>query len=85
MARGEYLIRREGNPPPPSAALPEPLYRLFPVSAVLSASGNQVRNRLAVSGYGNGLSVLDRPKEFGQARLCFGSLNLTHIGPNLLF
>ena len=79
MARGEYLIRREGNAPPPSAVLPEPRYRPFPVGAVLSASGNQVRNRPAMSGYGNGLSVLDCPEEFGQARLGFGSLNLTHM------
>ena len=38
-----------------------------------------MRNRLAVSGYGDGLSVLDRPEEFGQARLGFSSLNLTHV------
>ena len=79
MARAEYLICREGNAPPPSAALPEPLYRPFPVGAVLGASGNQVRNRFAVSGYGDGLTMLDRTEEFGQARLGFGSLNLTHM------
>ena len=79
MARGEYLIRRESNALPPSAALPEPLYLPFPVGAVLSARGNEVSNRLAMSGYGNGLSVLDCPKEFGQACLGFGSLNFTHM------
>ena len=65
MARGENLIRREGNASPRGAALPEPLYRLFPVGAVLNASGNQVRYRLPVPGYGDGLSMLDRSKEFG--------------------
>ena len=79
MARCEYLIGREGNTPPPGSALPEPLYRFCSAGAILSASGNQVRNRLAVPSYGDSLSMLDGPKEFGQARLGFGSLNLTHI------
>ena len=79
MARGEYLIRREGNGPPSGAALPEALHSPFAVGAVLSAGGNQVRNRLPVPGYGNGLPVLDRPEEFGQVRLGFGSLNFTHV------
>ncbi len=79
MARGEYLIRREDNAPPHSAPLPEALYRLLAVGTVLRRSGNQMRNRLAVPGYGNGLSVLDRPKEFGQTRLGLGSLNHAHV------
>ena len=38
-----------------------------------------MRNRLAVPGYGNSLSVLDHTEEFGQARLSLGGLNLTHM------
>ena len=79
MTRGEYLLSRESHALPPGAALPETLYRSFAVGTVLRRSGNQMRNRLAVPGYGNGLSVLDHTEEFGQARLGFGGLNLTHI------
>ena len=79
MARGEYLLGGESYALPPGAALSEALYRPFAVGAVLRRSGNQMRNRLAVPGYGNGLSVLDRSKEFCQACLGFGGLNLTHI------
>ena len=61
MARGEYFICGEGNAPPTGAALTEPLHRPFPVGAVLGAGGNQVRNRFAVSGYGDSLTMLDRP------------------------
>ncbi len=79
MTRGEYLLSGESHALPPGAALPEALYRSFAVGTVLRRSGNQMRNRLAVPGYGNGLSVLDHTEEFGQARLGFGGLNLTHI------
>ena len=79
MSRGEYLLRGECHALPSDAALPEALYRPFAVGAVLRRSGNQMRNRLAVPGYGNGLSVLDRTEEFGQTRLSFGGLNLTHM------
>ena len=79
MARGEYLLGGESHALPPGAALPEALYRPFAVGAVLRRSGNQMRHRLAVPRDGNGLSVLDRPEEFCQARLGFGGLNLTHI------
>ena len=79
MAGDEYLLRGESHALPPGAALPEALYRPFAVGAVLRGSGNQMRNRLAVPGYGNGLSVLDHSEELGQARLGFGGLNLTHI------
>ncbi len=79
MTRGEYLLSGESHALPPGAALPEALYCSFAVGTVLRRSGNQMRNRLAVPGYGNGLSVLDHTEEFGQARLGFGGLNLTHI------
>jgi len=79
MARSEYLVRRESNAPPPGATFPETLYRLCPVGTVLRSGRNQVRNHLAVSGYGDGLAVPYRPEEFGQARLGFRSLNPTHI------
>ena len=79
MAGGKYLLSGESHALPPGAALPEALYRSFAVGAVLRRSGNQMRNRLAVPGYGNGLSVLDHSEEFGQPRLGFGGLNLTHI------
>ena len=79
MARREYLIGGEGNTPPPSSAPPKPLYRLLSAGTILGPSGNQVRDRLAVPSYGDGLSMLDRPKEFGQARFGFSSLNLTHV------
>ena len=49
----------------------------------LRRRGNQVCNRLTVSGYGNGLSMLDRPEEFGQAGLGLRSLNLTRIDSSL--
>ncbi len=38
-----------------------------------------MRNRFAVPGYGDGLSMLDRPKEFGQTCLGLGSWNFTHM------
>ena len=79
MARGEYLLCGKSHALPPGAALPETLYRPFAVGAVLRRSGNQMRNRLAVPGYGNSLSVLDHTEEFGQARLSLGGLNLTHM------
>ena len=49
----------------------------------LRRRGNQVCNRLAVLGYGNGLSMFDRPEEFGQAGLGLRSLNLTRIDSSL--
>ena len=79
MARREYLLRGESNTLPSGAVLPEALDGPFAVGAVLRGSGNQMRNRLAVPGYGNGLSVLDHTEEFGQTRLGFGGLNLTHM------
>ena len=85
VACGEYLICGESNVPPACAMLPKALYRPFAVGSVLSVGGNQVRNRLTVPRYGNGLPMLDRPKEFGQARLGFGSLYLSHVKSNLLF
>ncbi len=45
----------------------------------LRRSGNQVCNRLAVSGYDNCLSMLDRPEEFGQTVLGLRSLGLTVV------
>ncbi len=71
VARGEYLIRGEGNAPPAGAALPETSYRPLAVGLVLGVGGNQVRNGLAVPGNGNRLSVLHCTEEFGQARLGF--------------
>ena len=85
MARGEYLLRGESHPFPPGAALPKTLYRPFAVCAALRGSRNEMRNRLAVPGYSNGLSVLDDTEKFGQACLGFGGLNLTHINSNQLF
>ena len=63
----------------------QPLRLRRPVGAVLRRRGNQVCNRLDVSGDGNGLSMLDLPVEFGQAHLGLRSLNLTHVDSNLLF
>ena len=63
----------------------QPLRLRRAVGAVLSRRGNQVCNRLDVSGDGNGLSMLDRAVEFGQAHLGLRSLNLTHVDSNLLF
>ncbi len=79
MARREDLLCGESHAFPPGSVLPEALYRPLAVGAALRASRDQMRNRLAMSGYGNGLSMLDRPKEFGQARLGFRSLNLAHV------
>ena len=79
MARGEYLLRGESHSLPPGAALTETLYRPFSVCAVLRGSGNKMCNRLAVSGYGNRLSVLDDTEKLGQASLSFSGLNLTHV------
>ena len=79
VARGKYLISRERNAPPPGAALPKALYRPLAIGAVLNAGGNQVCNYLAVPGNGDSLAMLDRSKEFGQARLGLGSPNLTHV------
>ena len=50
----------------------------------LRRSGNQVCNRLNVSGYCNCLSMRDRPEEFGQAGLGLRSLDLTHVDSKLL-
>ena len=79
MTRGEYLLCGESHALPPGSALPEALHRPFAVGAALRRSGNEMRNLLAVPGDGNGLTTLDRPEEFGQACLGFGSLNLTHV------
>ena len=79
MAGGEYVFGGEGHSFPPGAELPEALHRLFAVCAVLRRSGNKVRNRLAVPGYGNGLPALDDTEKLGQARLGLGGLNLTHV------
>ena len=79
VARGKYLICRERNAPPPGAALPKALDRPHAVGAVLNVGGNQVCNYFAVPGNGDSLPVLDRSKEFGQARLGLSSLNFTHV------
>ena len=79
VAGGEYLLSGERHALPTGAALPEALYGSPAVGAVLRGSGNQVRDRLAVPGYGNRLPVLDHSEELGQARLGFGGLNLTHV------
>ncbi len=80
MACGEYLVRREGNASPTGAALPEALHRSLAVGAGLGVGGNQVRYRFTVPGYGDGLSMLNCPKELCQPRFGFSSLNLTHVG-----
>ncbi len=64
MPRGEYLLRRENSALPPGAALSETLYGSLSVGALLRRRGNQIRNQLAVPGYGNGFSVLDYTEEF---------------------
>ncbi len=79
MTGGEYLVRREGNASPAGAAFPEALHRSLAVGAVLGAGGNQVRYRFTVPGYGDGLSMLNCPKELCQPRFGFSSLNLTHV------
>ena len=79
MARGQYLLRGESHAFPPGATLAEAFYHPFADCAVLRGSGNKMRNRLAVPGYGNGLSVLDDTEKLGQAGLSFSGLNLTHI------
>ena len=79
MARGEYLLRRESYALPPSAALSEMLYDSLSVGAVQRKSGTQIRNQLAVPGYGNGFSVLDYTEEFPPVSFGYGGLNLTHI------
>jgi hypothetical protein len=79
MAGRENLLRGEFHALPPGAAVPEALNRPFAVGAILRRSGDKVCNRLAVPGYGNGLSALDHAEEFGQACLGFGSLNLAHF------
>ena len=38
-----------------------------------------MRHCFAMAGYGDGFSVLDRSKEFGQVRLSLCRLNLTHV------
>ena len=77
MARGEDLLRGEVHPLPPGAQSPEALHSPLAACAALRRSGNEVRNQLAVPGYGNGLPALDETKKFGKARLGFGGLNLT--------
>jgi hypothetical protein len=84
VAGGEYLIRGEGGTSPSGPALPELVHGLFPVGAVLHSGRHEVGNRLAVAGDGNGLAVLDHPKEFGQPGLGFGGRNFTHIYSNQL-
>lgn len=79
MTRGEYLLRGECHSLPSGAELPESLDGPFAVCAVLRRSGHQVRNRLAVPGYGYSLSALDDTEKLGQARLGFGGLNLAHV------
>jgi hypothetical protein len=64
MARGEYLICREGNPLPSGTTLPKVFYRPPASGMVLRTGGDQVRNRPAVSSDGDCLSVFDCPKEF---------------------
>lgn len=78
MARGEYLLDGQVHVPPSGAPSPEPLHRPFAACAVLRTGGNQVRNPPAVPGYGDGLSMLYRPKELGQVFFGFGGSNLTH-------
>ena len=78
VASGEYPLCGECHVLPPGASLAKALHRPCAVSAVLRRGGNQMGNRLTVPSYGNGLSSLDHTEEFGQARLGFGGLNLTH-------
>ena len=78
MPRGQYLLRGKDYSIPPCAELSESLHRPFAVCTVLRRGGHEVRNRLAVPGYGNGLSALDDAEKLGQARLGVGGLNLTH-------
>ena len=79
MARGKDLIRSEGNGPPASAALTELFNRRLSIGTVLTCGGNQVGNRLAVSGDGNGFPTLNYPEKFRQASLSFRCLNFTHF------
>ena len=44
-----------------------------------------MRDCLAMSGYGDSLSVLDRPKKLGQANLGLCSLNAAHNFPTRCF
>ena len=82
MAQGKYLIRGEGNPLPAGAALTELFNRLLAIHAFLGCGGNQVGNRLAVPGYGDGLPALDYTKKFRQTSLGLGNSNLAHANPS---
>ena len=85
MAQGKYLIRSEGSGLPASAALPELFNRRLPIGTVLTCSGNQVGNRLAVPGDGDSFSTLNYPEKLRQASLGFRRLNFTHFITNQSF
>ena len=65
----EYLLNGEVDGLPSRLAFFEALHGPLTASAILCRSRNQVRDLLAMSGYGDSLSVLDRPKQLGQAHL----------------
>ena len=65
MARRKYLFRSEGYALPSPATLTKIFHCLRSPGAVLSASGNQLGNRLAMPRNGNGFSPLDFPEQFG--------------------
>ena len=65
MARPKYLFCRVVDTPPPCSSLAESFHCRFSTRAILRVSGNQVGNRLAVPGDGNGLSVLHFTEKLG--------------------
>ncbi len=85
VAQGKYLIRSKGNALPPSAALTEQFNRPLSTDPVLVRGRDQVRNRLAVPGNGNGFPMLDHPKKFRQASFGLCSLNFAHANTYQLF
>ena len=74
----------EGDAPPCRAALSEALHCLLACGVVLRKSRDQVRDRLAMSRYSDGLPALDRPEEFGQARFGFGTSNFAISTPTVV-
>ena len=79
MAPRQNFLRRNINPPPTGSEAAKFFYSLLAVGTALRVSRDELSNGLAVPGNGDGLTMLNRPKKFGQAGLGFSCLDFAHF------
>ena len=79
MAPSQDFLRRNINPPPTGTEAAKLFYSLLAVGTVPRVSRYKLSNGLAMPSNGDGLTMLNRPKKFGQAGLGFSCLDFAHF------